>query len=164
MPSRWASVAILLLWAVATVGLVTRDVLPDLRKTRAGLCCSLVQRRLIGKAVLELLSFRHERRVTARCFGQAFGQRAHSTLDERGRCNCVTIHRCLQEQTCARACRPWSGKRAKDAARGDASAQSFRFKPFSDEIGDGHRAPAQQTESILLAESAKRETKFAEIP
>jgi hypothetical protein len=30
MPSRWACVVILLLWAVATVGLVTRDVLPDM--------------------------------------------------------------------------------------------------------------------------------------
>ena len=30
MPSRWACVALLLLWAVATVGLIRRDVLPDL--------------------------------------------------------------------------------------------------------------------------------------
>jgi hypothetical protein len=30
MPSRWACVGILLLWAIASVGLITRDVLPDL--------------------------------------------------------------------------------------------------------------------------------------
>ncbi|HEY2154869.1 MAG TPA: hypothetical protein VGH33_04520 [Isosphaeraceae bacterium] len=30
MPSRWACVGLLLLWAVATVGLISRDVLPDL--------------------------------------------------------------------------------------------------------------------------------------
>ena len=76
----------------------------------------------------------------------------------------MTIGCGLPKQTGARAGGPGPGKCAKDAARRDARPQSFSFKPFRDEIGNGHRAPAQQSERVLLAESAKCQTEFAEVP
>src|SRR5580698_11494332 len=53
---------------------------------------------------------------------------------------------------------------AEDSARGDGGAEEFGVEKFGDEIGDGHRAPAQKIEDALFAETANVAPGLEEIP
>ena len=53
---------------------------------------------------------------------------------------------------------------AKDSAGGDGGAEELGLEKFGDEIGGGHRAPAQKIEDAFFAEAADVPAGFEEIP
>ena len=49
---------------------------------------------------------------------------------------------------------PWAERGAEDSARGNGGANQLCLEELGDEIGGGHRAPAQEVEDSLFAEAA----------
>ena len=64
----------------------------------------------------------------------------------------------------SRTCRPRSEEGAKDALRGDGTAQQLRLEPFGGEVGDCHRSPAQQSIEVFLAQAAKFTASLQQLP
>ena len=62
------------------------------------------------------------------------------------------------------ACGPRAESGAEDSAGGDGGAEEFGVEKFGDEIGDGHRAPAQKIEDAFFAEAADVAAGLEEIP
>ena len=74
------------------------------------------------------------------------------------------IDRGGEQQHRAGAGRPRPHRGAVNAARGDRRLQQIALEPFGDEIGDRHRAPAQQREAVAFAERAEAASRLGELP
>ena len=72
-----------------------------------------------------------------------------------GRTRGVRVGRRLEEQAEAGARRPGAREGAVDAARRDDGAQELGLEPLGDEIGHGHRPPAQQPERVRRGSAAE---------
>src|ERR1700734_4168622 len=59
---------------------------------------------------------------------------------------------------------PRAERGAENSASSDGGAEEFGLEKLGDEIGNGHRAPAQKIEDTFLAETANVATGLEEIP
>ncbi len=62
------------------------------------------------------------------------------------------VRSCAQQQNQGATGGPWSQESSEDAARCDCRPQRLGIKELGDEIGSGHRSPAQDAVHIFLAE------------
>jgi hypothetical protein len=69
-----------------------------------------------------------------------------------------------EQQNGSAAGRPRAERGAEDSASGDGGAEKFGLEKFGDEIGNGHRAPAQKIEDAFFAEAADVAAGLEEIP
>jgi hypothetical protein len=59
---------------------------------------------------------------------------------------------------------PRSERRAVNSAGGDGGAKKLGFEKFGGEVGDGHRAPAQEPHHVFLAEAADIAAELQKFP
>src|SRR5580698_3171896 len=59
---------------------------------------------------------------------------------------------------------PGAERGAENSASSDGGAEEFGLEKLGDEIGDGHRAPAQKIEDAFLAEASDVAAGLEEIP
>ena len=84
-------------------------------------------------------------------------QRAEAALHEHGRAGAVAVAgRRLEQQVRGRPGRPRARQHAVDAARRNHRGHERRLEPLLREVGDRHRAPAQQVLPVLAAQPAQR--------
>ena len=100
----------------------------------------------------------------ARGVGERARERAESSARKCSGADGMRIGSGAQKKHGGAACRPRTERGAENAASGDDGAEQFGFEKFGDEIGDGHRAPAEQVEDAVLAEAADVATGLEEIP
>src|SRR6202030_602636 len=69
-----------------------------------------------------------------------------------------------QQKNGGRARGPRTHRGAKNSARGDNGTDKVGFKKFGDEIGGGHRSPAEEIEEAFFAETANAAAGLEKIP
>ena len=90
-------------------------------------------------------------------------ERPEASLHEHGREGAVAVAgRGLQQQVRGRARRPRPRHHALDAPRRNEGRQERRLEPLLREVGDGHRAPAQQVLAVRAPEPAQRPAEAGE--